>query len=114
MRMYPDLAGRLAKSGQLGVESTQEHSAAKLDQMTSDEQTEMDKLNQNYKNKFGFPFIICARLNKKEAIFEGLRSRLQNESGKELQNGIEEVLKITELRTRDLIFDDSFKIISRN
>ena len=44
--MYPDLAGRLAKSGQLGVESTQEHSAAKLDQMTSDEQTEMDKLNQ--------------------------------------------------------------------
>ena len=28
--MYPDLAGRLAKSGQLGVESTQEHSAAKL------------------------------------------------------------------------------------
>ena len=39
--MYPDLAGRLAKSGQLGVESTQEHSAAKLDQMTYDEQTEM-------------------------------------------------------------------------
>ena len=113
MRMYPDLAGRLAKSGQLGVESTQEHSAAKLDQMTSDEQTEMDNLNEKYKDKFGFPFIICARLNKKEAIFDGLRSRLHNENVKELQNGIKEVLKITELRIRDLIFDDSNKIMSR-
>ena len=111
--MYPDLAGRLAKLGQLGVESTQEHSAAKLDQMTSDEKTEMANLNQKYKNKFGFPFIICVRLNKKEAIFSGLRSRLHNDHDQELQNGIKEVLKITELRIRDLIFDDSFKIMSR-
>ena len=112
LRMYPDLAGRLAISGQLGMESTQEHSAAKLDQMTYDERTEMDKLNQKYKDKFGFPFIICARLNKKEAIFGRLRSRLHNENDKELQNGIKEVLKITELRIRDLIFDDSNKIVS--
>ena len=111
--MYPDLAGRLAKSGQLGVESTQEHSAAKLDQMTSDEKIEMANLNQNYKDKFGFPFIICVRLNKKEAIFGGLRTRLHNDRDQELQNGIKEVLKITELRIRDLIFDDSFKIMSR-
>ena len=113
MRMYPDLAGRLALSGQMGVESTQEHSAAKLDQMTSDEQTEMDKLNRKYKDKFGFPFIICVRLNKKEAIFGGLRTRLHNDRDQELQNGIKEVLKITELRIRDIIFDDSFKIMSR-
>ena len=113
LRMYPDLAGRLAKLGQLGVESTKEHSAAKLDQMTSDEKTEMANLNQKYKNKFGFPFIICVRLNKKEAIFGGLKSRLHNDHDQELQNGIKEVLKITELRIRDLIFDDSFKIMSR-
>ena len=111
--MYPDLAGRLAKSGKLGVESTQEHSAAKLDQMTSDEKMEMANLNQKYKDKFGFPFIICVRLNKKQAIFSGLRSRLHNDHDQELQNGIKEVLKITELRIRDLIFDDSFKIMSR-
>ena len=47
--------------------------------MTSDEKTEMANLNQKYKDKFGFPFIICARLNKKEAIFGGLRSRLHND-----------------------------------
>ena len=111
--MYPDLAGRLAKSGKLGVESTKEHAAGKLDQMTLDEKMEMANLNQKYKDKFGFPFIICARLNKKEAIFDGLRSRLHNENVKELQNGIKEVLKITELRIRDLIFDDSNKIMSR-
>ena len=47
--------------------------------MTSDEKTEMANLNQKYKDKFGFPFIICVRLNKKEAIFGGLRSRLHND-----------------------------------
>ena len=111
--MYPDLAGRLTKAGQLGVESTQEHSAANLDQLTPKEMSEMDSLNQKYKEKFGFPFVICARMNKKEAIIKGLKSRLQNSHDQELQNGITEVLKISELRIRDLIFDDSFKIISR-
>ena len=113
LRMYPDLAGRLAKSGKLGVESTKEHAAGKLDQMTLDEKMEMANLNQKYKDKFGFPFIICVRLNKKQAIFSGLRSRLHNDHDQELQNGIKEVLKITELRIRDIIFDDSFKIMSR-
>ena len=91
----------------------EEHSAAKLDQMTSDEKMEMANLNQKYKDKFGFPFIICVRLNKKEAIFSGLRSRLYNDHDQELEKGINEVLKITELRIRDVIFDDSFKIMSR-
>ena len=95
------------------MKKTRGHVDHLIDQMTLDEKTEMDNLNQKYKNKFGFPFIICVRLNKKEAIFGGLRSRLHNEHDQELQNGINEVLKITELRIRDLIFDDSFKIKSR-
>ena len=67
--MYPDLAGRLAKSGQLGVESTQEHSAAKLDQMTSDEKTEMANLNQKYKDKFGFSLHYLCQIKQEESHF---------------------------------------------
>merc|ERR1712037_187412 len=113
LRVHPDLAGRHAEAGQLTSESTGEQSSANLNLMTCEEKDKMKTLNQKYKDKFGFPFIICVRLNKKEAIFSGLRSRLYNDHDQELEKGINEVLKITELRIRDLIFDDSFKIMSR-
>jgi 2-oxo-4-hydroxy-4-carboxy--5-ureidoimidazoline (OHCU) decarboxylase len=38
----------------------------------------MAMCNQQYKQKFGFPFVICARENKKEAILSGLERRLNN------------------------------------
>ena len=46
--------------------------------MTCEEKDEMKTLNQKYKDKFGFPFVICARLNKKEAILQGLELRCYN------------------------------------
>lgn len=107
LRLYPDLAGHLADDGQLGLESTLEHSAANLDQLTYEEKTQMADLNQKYKDKFGFPFVICARMNKKDAILSGLKARLNNSQEHELQNGIREVMKICELRIRDLIYDDN-------
>ena len=107
LRLYPDLAGHLADDGQLGLESTLEHYAANLDQLTYEEKTQMADLNQKYKDKFGFPFVICARMNKKDAILSGLKARLNNSQEHELQNGIREVMKICELRIRDLIYDDN-------
>ena len=65
----------------------------------------MATMNQNYKDKFGFPFVICARLNKKDAILNGLEQRFLNDLNVEVLTGIEEVLKICELRMRDLIVD---------
>ena len=74
--MYPDLAGKMTDSGKLGIESSLEHSAANLDKLTLEEKLKMNQLNRTYKKKFGFPFVICARLNKKDAIMDGLNSRL--------------------------------------
>ena len=103
LRVHPDLAGRLAQAGQLTQESNQEQSSANLNSMTQDEKSRMEMLNGLYKDKFDFPFVICARLNKKESILKGLEKRLENSQGVELQTGIEEVMKICELRTRDII-----------
>lgn len=97
------MAGRLAQAGKLSKESTKEQSSAQLTMLTPDEQNHIDKLNCLYKEKFGFPFVICARLNKKESILKGLEKRLENSQDVELQTGIEEVMKICELRTRDII-----------
>ena len=107
--MFPDLAGKMSDSGKLGIESSLEHSAANLDKLTLEEKLKINQLNRKYKKKFGFPFIICARLNKKDAIIDGLNTRLNNDHEQELQNGIKEVLKICELRIRDLVYDENIK-----
>ena len=71
LRVYPDLSGKIAQAGQLTSESSLEQSAADLNTLTPDEKFKMASANLKYKNKFGFPFVICARMNKKEAIFKG-------------------------------------------
>ena len=58
---------------------------------------------QSNKAKFGFPFVICARLNRKDAILKNLRVRYPNGIEKELNIAINQVLKICELRIRDII-----------
>ena len=88
------------------IESAKEQSKAGLDEMTFDEKLQMENLNSRYKEKFGFPFVICARLNKKDAILNGLELRCYNDLNVEVLTGIEEVLKICELRMRDLVVDN--------
>ena len=56
-----------------------------------------------YKEKFGFPFVICARQNKKDAILKGIQHRLNNSADQELKTGIEEVEKICLLRLQNIV-----------
>ncbi|CAL4128623.1 unnamed protein product [Meganyctiphanes norvegica] len=103
LRLHPDLAGHLADAGQLTSESTNEQRTAGLDSITADEKQKLKSLNDKYRDKFGFPFVICARQNKKEAILNGLEQRLQNKCELEVKTGLEEVLKICYLRLRDIV-----------
>lgn len=99
---HPDLVGRLALAGQLTRESTTEQASAGLDKLTPEEVALFQQNNAAYKEKFGFPFIICARLNKKEAILNGFKIRLENSREQEIQTALVEIFKIAELRLRDL------------
>ncbi|XP_066286979.1 2-oxo-4-hydroxy-4-carboxy-5-ureidoimidazoline decarboxylase-like [Branchiostoma lanceolatum] len=107
LRCHPDLAGRLAQAGQLTTESTQEQKSAGLDQLTQDELSTLTDLNQQYKVKFGFPFVICARLNKKAAILNGLTERLKHGAEEETLAGVEEVKKICRLRIADIVTSEA-------
>jgi 2-oxo-4-hydroxy-4-carboxy-5-ureidoimidazoline decarboxylase len=103
IRAHPDLVGRLALAGQLTKESTNEQASAGLDRLSPEEIGLFNSQNATYKEKFGFPFIICARLNKKEAILKGFEARLKNSREQEIKTALEEIFKIAELRLRDLI-----------
>jgi len=102
LRLHPDLAGKLADVGNLTGESAAEQKAAGLDLMTLEEKATLKEANARYREKFGFPFVICARQNKKDAILNGIVHRLNNTADRELSTGIEEVKKICLLRLQNI------------
>jgi 2-oxo-4-hydroxy-4-carboxy-5-ureidoimidazoline decarboxylase len=103
IRAHPDLAGRLAQQKQLTAESTREQASAGLDQLTDAELAEFTRNNDTYKAKFGFPFIICARLNAKAAILAAMQARLPNEWPAERDTALAEIEKIADLRLKDFL-----------
>jgi 2-oxo-4-hydroxy-4-carboxy-5-ureidoimidazoline decarboxylase len=103
IQAHPDLVGRAALAGTLTAESNREQASAGLDRLSADEIAAFQKNNQAYREKFGFPFVICARLNKREAILRGFETRLKNSREKEIQTALKEIGKIARLRLQDLI-----------
>jgi OHCU decarboxylase len=102
IRAHPDLVGRAALAGTLTHESTGEQASAGLNALSPGEIALFHKQNAAYREKFGFPFVICARLNKKDAIIAGFEHRLKNSTEQEINAALEEIFKIAELRLRDL------------
>jgi OHCU decarboxylase len=97
---HPDLADRLV---QLTASSTHEQSSAGLDALTGVEFADFQRLNTTYRERFGFPFIICARLNSKDTILAAFRTRLDHPPAVEFKTALAEVAKIARLRLADLI-----------
>ena len=103
IQAHPDLAGRLAKQGQLTAESTREQASAGLTSADSVTLDRIGELNTTYRAMFGFPFIICARLNKVDRIVEAMETRLLHTPDEEISAALAEIGKITLLRLKDLI-----------
>jgi 2-oxo-4-hydroxy-4-carboxy-5-ureidoimidazoline decarboxylase len=102
IRSHPDLVGRAALAGTLTPASKGEQAGAGLDKLSPAEIALFQQQNARYREKFGFPFVICARLNKKEAILAGFERRLQNSRDQEIAAALDEIFKIAEFRLRDL------------
>jgi len=66
----------------------------------------MQRLNDAYRGRFGFPFVICARLNAKGAILASMRARLGNSPEAELSTALGEIAKIARLRLNDAMTKD--------
>jgi allantoate deiminase len=106
IRAHPDLVGRLAREGRLTRESTAEQAAAGLTALTEPEAAQFEQFNKAYREKFGFPFVICARENRKEAILAAFPQRLGNDRDREIATALQEIYKIARLRLADAIWED--------
>lgn len=106
LRCHPDLAGRDLQTGTLTRESREEQAGAGMDALSPAEALRMARLNGDYKERFGFPFVICARMNDKAHILLRLSERCRNERAAERAHGIQEVKKICRLRLQGLVLPD--------
>jgi 2-oxo-4-hydroxy-4-carboxy-5-ureidoimidazoline decarboxylase len=102
---HPELAGKEAQSGSLTPESTNEQLKAGLNALSKEEMARIARLNRAHAARFGFPFIIAARVNSKDRIFAELERRNGLDVNAELRACIEQVYLITRLRIDDLIDD---------
>jgi OHCU decarboxylase len=100
IRAHPDLAGRL-KLADLTDDSRGEQSSAGLDSLTEEERDRFLALNDSYRQKFGFPFIMAVKGRSKEEILVAFEERLQHDAEHEFDTAIVQIELIALLRLKD-------------
>jgi OHCU decarboxylase len=103
IRAHPDLAGKAAVDGTLTESSTREQAAAGLDRLTPGEYEAFTRTNAAYRERFGFPLVVCAREHTKESILRVASERLANSEDEEIRVALEEIAKIARLRLEDVL-----------
>jgi len=102
IRAHPELAGKAAIGRTLTAASAAEQASAGLDRLSEDEFKRFHALNQAYRHRFGFPFVICVRLHDKAGILAALERRLDASRNEEISTALAEIGKIVHLRLEAL------------
>jgi OHCU decarboxylase len=105
IRSHPELPGRAAIAGRLTAESTREQAAAGLDRLTPGQHAELLDITAAYRERFGFPFVVCAREHSADSIIASARQRLASDPDAEERTALAEIAKIAALRLADLVDD---------
>ena len=99
LNSHPDLAVKI----KLTKDSENEQANANLNQCTNEEFREFNKLNEMYKKKFGFPFIIAVKGKNKNEILNIFRQRITNNINLEFEEAKKQVKKIATFRLSEII-----------
>ena len=102
IRAHPDLAGRARVADDLTASSLAEQASAGLDTLSTEERDRIRALNDAYREKFGFPFIMAVRGSSRADILAEFESRLCNDADTEFENALVEIHKIARLRLEAL------------
>ena len=100
---HPDLAGKAALAGELTESSTVEQARAGLDTLSKEEYEEFHKLNNGYKSRFGFPFILAVKGHDKHSIMKAFQARLENEPEQEQIEALKQIAEIGRFRLESLV-----------
>jgi 2-oxo-4-hydroxy-4-carboxy-5-ureidoimidazoline decarboxylase len=112
LRGHPDLAGKTARAGALTDDSRREQASVGLDSLNEAEFAHFHRLNDAYKAKFGFPFMICVRRHTRDSILAQFERRLGNDAAIEFAAALQEVFYITRLRVAGKVAGEGMPLVN--
>ena len=99
---HPDLADK-TKIDQLTIDSKNEQSNVGLDKCNEQEFNDFKNLNNQYKRKFGFPFIYAVKGKSKKEILSNFKQRVLCDIDVEFNEAKKQVKKIASYRINEII-----------
>src|SRR6266850_4921302 len=106
IRAHPDLANKTQRAAGLTAESHAEQNGAGLDRLSDAEFIAFERVNNAYRAKFGFPYVVCVRRHTRDSILRDFERRLPNDAKAEAQTSIGEICRIAALRLDQLVISD--------
>lgn len=97
LRAHPDLGERT----EMTDDSVEEQASAGLDQLTPDQYEAFQRLNERYRDAFGFPFIMAVRDESPDAIRAAMEERVEHSRAEEFRTAVDEVHTIARLRLEE-------------
>jgi 2-oxo-4-hydroxy-4-carboxy-5-ureidoimidazoline decarboxylase len=94
IQAHPDLGSK----AKMAIASVQEQAGAGLNQLSPAEFERFQTLNQAYKTKFGFPFIVAVKNHTKASILEAFEQRLKNSLAAEREQALNQIFQIAQFR----------------
>lgn len=98
IRAHPELAGKEANAGTLTTASNAEQRGAGLDRCSTDELQRLRRLNSDYRQRFGFPFVVAVKGLTRYQIMDTVEARLNNDRDTEFRTCLREIGKIARFR----------------
>ncbi len=98
LRGHPELGGKVARAGAMTAESVSEQGGLGLNRLNDADFQRFERLNAAYRQRFGFPFIICVRRQTRAAILASFERRTALSPDEEFRTALDEIGRITRLR----------------
>jgi len=99
LREHPDLG----EQTEMTDASREEQASAGLDQLSRNQYEAFQQLNETYREKFDFPFIMAVKGASPNEIQERMESRVDNTVAEEFETALDEVHEIARLRLDELL-----------
>lgn len=97
LRAHPDLG----EQTELTDASEQEQASAGLDDLQPAQYEAFQRLNDRYREKFGFPFIMAVKGASPDEIQAAMEARVENDEAVEFETALDQVHEIARLRLED-------------
>jgi 2-oxo-4-hydroxy-4-carboxy-5-ureidoimidazoline decarboxylase len=103
LNAHPELGGAAARRSAMAALSVEEQATLGLQALDEALSARFDALNTAYRQRFGFPFIICVRRHTLSSIITQFERRVTQDVAMERQTALMEISHITRRRLEAMV-----------